>query len=191
MADTLLTFAQMLAAVPDNTSSLISPANVRNSLLSASPDAGQVGDDTDWTLALTAGVPSNINALSPAPAPGALARWAIDGNAALIPAWSPITIPGGLVRGINVLFQCVIGIDTTAPTTLTFDALEGATIRGSLEITIDEGTQGSGDHVDVSQSGFASYEPGLALPWSIQVTSPDAVNLDFQDWALTATGVQL
>ena len=186
MVDNLYTFDQIRSSLPDNSSNLIAPENVRSSVLSAVPDVGEVGDSSSWTLALVAGVPSNLNAASPAPV-GEVARgWTIDANGALAPDWVGFTIAPGLVRSVKVAFAVVAQNPDLADDTYLFELLRGAVVVSSATYVLEGGSDTADALVGILTMEL--YEPGLDEPWSVQVTSTIGNDLDIEEWDLTITG---
>ena len=186
MADTLLTYAQMRAGIPDNATQLVSPADVRDALISCSPDVGEVGDGSSWILALTNGVPANINIASPAPNSEVLRGWATDANRALIPEWDTVILPVGLERAVSMSFTAAFGIDTSQERSLLFELLKGATVVADQNITVD--LDGNAEQ-SFAMNALELYEPQLGEAWSIQVTAVgNSFDMDFSDWDLKARG---
>ena len=186
MVDTLLTFAQIRAALPDNSSNLISPADARNSTLSSIADVGEVGDTSSWTLALVAGVPSNINALSPAPGFEVARGWTVNINGALVPDWLGFTIPPGLERAVSASFQMVGKNAEPADDMFLVELLRGAVVVASVNYELE----GGADTADalVGFNALELYEPGLGEPWSVQITSTAGNDLDLEEWDLKVRG---
>ncbi len=190
MADNLLTFPEIRAALPDNTSNLISPNNVRSATLSAVPDVGEVGDDTAFVLALVAGVPTNLNAASPAPVASLLRGWAVDGNAALFSDLAAeFTIAPGHVRGVSVSVV-IVGQNAGNPDDVfTFDLLKGAAVVATVEAILEGGV--NAEDLTIGILSLDPYEPALAEPWSIQVTSAGGEDFAVSDWALRTWGMPI
>ena len=189
MVDNLYTFDQIRSNLPDNSSNLISPENARSATLSAVPDVGEVGDDSVWTLVLAAGVPSNLNDLSPAAVGEVLRGWAIDANGALVPDWDGFTIATGLVRAVSISFVVVAQNPDAGDDTYLFELLRGAAVVATAVYVLEGGVSQSDALVGLLT--IEPYEPGLDEPWSIQVTSTLGNDLDIEDWELTARGAAI
>jgi hypothetical protein len=188
MVDNLYTFDQIRAALPDNTSNLISPENVRSSVLSLAVDAGEVGDDTPFLMALTAGVPLNLNATAPSATSEVLRGWTVDGNNALVnDLAATFTIAPGLTRGLSITFAAIVENAGGADDSFTFDLLKGAAIVASATATLQGGAQA--EDVGISFNALELYEPALEEPWSIQVTSAGGADLSVSDWDLKVIGI--
>ena len=190
MPTTLLTYDQARAGLPDNTANLISPADARNAILSVAADAGEISDDTAFTLPLAVGVPTNLNNASPAPTADILARWSVDGNSALIPDWGATITPAGLERAVSASAIIDAEIDSVSDQDIQIDLLRGATIVATVTVTM-EGGAGTSDILHAILA-LESYEVDAGEPWSIQVTNLTASNnLDVDYWALRLIGVIL
>lgn len=186
MADTLLTYAQMRAGIPDNATQLVAPVDVRDALISVAPDVGEVGDGSDWVLALTDGVPANINLSSPAPDSEVLRGWATDANAALLPEWDTVVLPVGLERSVSMTFTMVFGLDTSQTRSLLFELLKGGAVVATQSVTVDlDGNAQQGIAFNASEL----YQPQLGEAWSVQVTAVgNSFDMDISDWDLKARG---
>lgn len=186
MVDNLYTFDQIRSSLPDNSSNLISPENVRSSVLSAVADVGEVGDDSIWTLALAAGVPTNVNLASPAPTSEVLRGWAVDANDALVPDWVGFTIAGGLERSVSMVFTIVAQNPEPADDTYLLELLRGASVVAAVTYVLEGGS----DTADalVGLGALELYEPDLDEPWSVQITSTLGNDLDVEEWSLKARG---
>lgn len=190
MPTTLLTYDQARAGLPDNTANLISPADSRDAILSVAADAGAVSDDSAFALPLAIGVPTNLNNASPAPAGDVLARWAIDGNDALIPDWGSTVLPAGLFRGVSATLSLSGEIQGNGDQDLQIDLLRGATIVATATATFEGGSDTSDEALVVIS--MESYEVAAGEPWSIQITNlTSSDDLDVDYWALRLIGVIL
>ena len=68
MVDSLRTFSQLIANLPDNTSGLVSPQDIREAVIAGIVDMGVVSDGADWTLTLSADTWTDIPSNSTGPA---------------------------------------------------------------------------------------------------------------------------
>jgi hypothetical protein len=116
MPDTLVTFTQAMALLPDNTSRLIGPDDVRSSEISLMADRGTaLALGGPWTIPIT-----TVNqwvdipiAIGGAMVQGSCLFWRMDANGHLkynyAADWPAIVVPAGLAR--NVLAQAILDID--------------------------------------------------------------------------------
>ena len=188
MATNLLTFAQAAAALPDNSANLISPQNVRSAVLSATSDAAEVGENGPFTLALVAGVPTNINLASPNPDSEVLTGWIVDGNNALVPNQGAFfDIADGLERGISITFSMVGQNDGVGDDSFKFDMLKGAVVIESIQAVLAGGA--AAEDQSIVFNAMELYEPKLQEPWSVQVTSGNGEDLALISWDLKVIGM--
>ena len=188
MADNLYTYDQIRAALPDNTSNLISPENVRSACLSLAADAGEVGDGGPFLMVLDAGVPSNVNAADPAANSEILRGWAVDGNNALISALSgEFTIQPGTERGVSITAAVVGHKLLNNAATYTFRILKGA-VPVAVQSYVVEDLATAGDQL-FALNALEIYEPALAEPWSITIESSDGDDFQVIGWDLKAGGI--
>lgn len=190
MTDVLYTFPEIRAAIPDNTSNLISPENVRSALLSVAADVGEVGDDTAFVLALAAGVPTNLNVNLPNPSFSTLRGWTVDGNAALVSDLdAEFQIAPGHVRGVQISAVIVCQNDGIADDVYTFDLLKGVVVVGTVDAILEGGA--NAEDLSIAVIALDSYEPALEEPWSIQVTSVGGEDLAIDDFDMRVWGMPI
>ena len=192
MPDTLSTFSQAMALVPDNTSRLISPDDQRSVAISLLTDRGSVYGDPalgPWLIPIPAvdtwvDIPLSIAADM---VQADVLFWRKDANGQLFynyaADWPTIVVPPGMVRQVTLL--AVVDID---PGNATWEF--AWTIGGVLQapvFTVDSSTSTdaltvtilSGDPIDVS----------LAPPVSLQVRNiTSATDLPLNLVSLRATG---
>lgn len=113
MADTLRNLSDARALLPDNSTNLISPQDVREYLLALEPDRGGASfHNGPVRVPLTVNVWTELNA---ATLPGMIGfenpvRWSVDGQARPIPAWgSEVVVPVTLKRGM--LATGIVSVD--------------------------------------------------------------------------------
>lgn len=97
----LLSSAELLANIPDNTSQLVDPLDIRNLVIGLPPDSIIAEDETPFTIPIVTGTPVVVNNLLPSPAV-TQAHWMLDGNQAFIPDWAGIIVNSGLTRIVNL-----------------------------------------------------------------------------------------
>ena len=192
MADTLTDFQGAMALLPDNTSRVVSPEDIRRSYLSLQSDRGACyGDPAQgpWVIPIPAvntwvDIP---NAISGDMVQSDVLFWRMNANGALFynyqADWPTAVVPGGYIRQVLLLaavtvdpgnevweFAWTIGGVIQAPTYV----LDSSSTTGALTQTIL-----SGDPVDVS----------VAPPVSLSVRNlTNANDLPLQLVSLRATG---
>lgn len=151
MPDSLLTMTEALNGVPDNTSNLVTPQNVRQALLSIVADHGVAAAD-QATLPQTIPITQNVYADIPAAliAEGATMisgtlplYWRMDANGHLYydyPAdWPGVTVPAGYLRSVGI--TALIDVE-----------LASATNVYAFTITLDGVPVGNTIYVDEAQN---------------------------------------
>ena len=191
MADTLLNFTQAMSGVPDNTSQLVTPRNLRELQLSAITDRGAayaaVGP---WTVPIPAAdvwvdIPSAISAdMTESPA---VLFWRMDTNGHLFynyaADWPTIDVPPGLIRA--VILTAVIGLDPGGPTWEFAFTIDGV----PQEPTELVETSGQTDAVTVTLIAGQGIEPGIAPPVSVSVkNNSNGGDLDLLSFGLNIRG---
>ena len=190
MVDVLFTFGEIRTALPDNTAQLISPEDSRSATLSAVADVGEVGDGTPFVMALAAGVPSNLNVLSPAPTSTLTRGWLVNGNAALVNDLSDeFEITPGHIRGVQVGAVIVGQNAGVGDDTFTFDLMKGVVVVGSVTAVLEGGA--NSEDLAMGIGALVGFEPALAEPWSIQVTSAAGNDYAVDDWDMRVLGMPI
>lgn len=193
MVDTLSTFTQAMALLPDNTSRLINPSAHRSALISLLDDRGAAFADptqAPFTIPIPAvdtwvDIPLAISAAmveSPA-----VLFWRMDANGHLVydyeADWPTITVPPGHIRAARLL--AVIGLD---PGT---DIWEFAfTLGGAIqEPTWIIDTATATDAITVTLIAGQGVDVSLAPPVSVSVRNlNDASDLTMLAFNMSTTG---
>ena len=171
MPDTLSTFTQAMALLPDNTSRLVSPDDQRSVAISLLPDRGAAFADSaagPWVIPITtAGVwvdiPLSISADMVA-SPASL-FWRMNANGGLFynyaADWPTIVVPPGYTRAVrtlgilsfdplgSIVWQFAVGINGVAQEP--FESVETAAQTDAVTVTV----VGS-DGIDVSLAPVVS-----------------------------------
>jgi len=188
VADSLRTFAQLIANVPDNTSGLVSPQDIREAIISGLSDGGSVADDADWTLTLASDTWTDIPSNSTGPALAAALLWIKDGSDRLVPDWAnQYTVAAALERGAEVIAR-VRATKTGAAQPYQFRVVrDGSVVGAAVDATISSTTTAS-----VSFSVADSYVVADEEPWSLEAQAVGhGDDLDVEGWSLAIRGVLL
>lgn len=102
MVDSLRTFSELLAQVPDNTSQLITAQDVREYLYALPLDLIEVQESDRFTAVMTDGVWVDIPTLMPSPTIEVARAWIADANNKLVPNFTAtVDVDPALVRGVS------------------------------------------------------------------------------------------
>jgi len=184
--ETLLTFDEMLAALPDNSSQLISPLDMRDIVIALSNDIGFVSEENPFTIPIVSGVPVSILGQMPTPVL-VTNRWVLDGNNQLTPDWAGVTINPGTSRLLRV--QCQMAVDKVGAgdDVYEFNITVGGVIAGRT-ITLTLGAL----PVFVSLNLDIVYDQSVAAPIDVVVTGIGTIdNLDVTDLSLMLIGAAI
>lgn len=104
MADTLKYIDEALAGVPDNTSGLVTPQDVRELALSGIADGASLYEYDPFTIPFVGlGVPVDIPLLLPSLVSLVSIGWLVDVNGHLVPDWpASIIVPVGHTRALTL-----------------------------------------------------------------------------------------
>ena len=182
--ETLLTFAEMLAALPDNSAQLIAPVNMRDVVIANANDIAFLSDSDPFTLPITAGVP--VSVLGALPTPDLITnRYVLDGNQQLVADWGAVTVNPGTTRILRLQAQMWGNKEGTQTDTYEFSITVGGTQAGRT-VNVELGVQpiGIGLTVDVL------YDHSLALPIDLTVTGiGTGDDLNIEDFSFAAIGI--
>jgi len=193
MADVLFSFVEAMNALPDNTTRLISPDDVRSAFLSLTADRGSCYADDDaapWVIPIPAvDTWVDINAAifgDIVDDPGNL-FWRTDANGRLVydyqGDWPPTVIPTELVR--DVLMFANVSIDPGNSAWQFAIAING--VPQEPAATVDLSTQA--DSITIPVSVSQGLKPADSLPVSVQVRNlTGADDLTLQHLSMNTLG---
>lgn len=149
--EVLQTFAQLLAAFPDNTSNLIVPVAERDSLWALPLDFGEIQEDSSFAIPMTDGVWADIPTLMTSAVLDVGRAWDADANNKLIPIWTDfITVNDPTNRGVSYTLSAVVekaGVLAPFGGNWRFADGDGAPAAGDINFHSNE-TQARWSHTD-------------------------------------------
>jgi len=197
VADTLLNFQEAMNGLPDNTTRLIQPANVRGANLSLMQDyGGNYADPAQgpWTVPIPAvntwvDIPQAIGGAAAMVLGGAL-FWRQDANGHLkydyLADWPTTVVPAGYTRIVRLL-----GVVTIDPGNITWEF--AFTIGGVIQLpTYVVDSSSTSDALSVSVISGDPIDVSLAPPVSMSVRNlTNADDLPLQLLSMRTTGAAL
>ena len=186
--ETLLTVAQTIASMPDNTVGAISAQDQRSMIVSEALGLGFWSADAGFAVPITDGVFVDINSNAGAVSSVNNLAWELDGNNAWRSDYTGVIVPAGVIR--LVVGTCRMQVEKAgggAPDNYLFQYhVNGLPVGNPIPIAI--GTEPEYDAV----SATLPYEVVTASAIDLRVqgvgTSDD---LSFSDFRFTVTGAQL
>lgn len=186
--ETLLTVAQTLASMPDNTVGAISAQDQRSMIVSEALGLGFYSADAGFDVTITDGVYNDINSNAGAVSNIQNLAWELDGNNAWRSDYTGVIVPAGVTR--LVVATCRMQVQKATPgvdeSYLFQYHVNGLPVGNP--IPIDIGTAPEYDAV----AATLAYEVVTASAIDLRVqgvgTSDD---LHFNDFRFSVTGAQL